>query len=63
MDTDEEVSNGRVNILNGSGPPYFHSYLYMKGEYIDQWHPIPYIVHYFCPGPIGDMVLFGTDTR
>ncbi|CAB1346877.1 unnamed protein product, partial [Coregonus sp. 'balchen'] len=32
VDTDEEVSNGRVNLLSGSGPPYFHSYLYMKGE-------------------------------
>lgn len=32
MDTDEEVSNGRVNLLNGSGPPYFHGYLYMKSE-------------------------------
>lgn len=31
-DTDEEVSNGKVNILNGNGPPYFHSYLYMKGK-------------------------------
>ncbi|TNN84477.1 Unconventional myosin-X [Liparis tanakae] len=30
VDTDEEVSNGRVNMLNGSGPPYFHGYLYMK---------------------------------
>ncbi|XP_016327955.1 unconventional myosin-X-like [Sinocyclocheilus anshuiensis] len=30
VDTDEEVSNGKVNILNGNGPPYFHSYLYMK---------------------------------
>lgn len=32
VDTDEEVSNGRVHLLNGSGPPYFHSYLYMKSE-------------------------------
>ncbi|KPP69957.1 hypothetical protein Z043_111247, partial [Scleropages formosus] len=32
VDTDEEVSNGRVNLLNGNGPPYFHSYLYMKGK-------------------------------
>ncbi len=32
VDTDEEVSNGKVNILNGNGPPYFHSYLYMKGK-------------------------------
>lgn len=33
MDTDEEVTNGRVTLLNGNGPPYFHGYLYMKGEY------------------------------
>lgn len=32
VDTDEEVSNGRLNLLNGSGPPYFHGYLYMKSE-------------------------------
>lgn len=32
-DTDEEVSNGRMSLLNGSNPPYFHSYLYMKSEY------------------------------
>lgn len=32
VDTDEEISNGRVNLLYGSGPPYFHGYLYMKGE-------------------------------
>lgn len=32
MDTDEEVTNGRVTLLNGNGPPYFHGYLYMKGE-------------------------------
>lgn len=32
VDTDEEVSNGRVHLLNGSGPLYFHSYLYMKSE-------------------------------
>lgn len=31
MDTDEEVTNGRVTLLNGNGPPYFHGYLYMKG--------------------------------
>ena len=36
VDTDEEVSNGRVNILNGSGPPYFHGYLYMKSELLHQ---------------------------
>lgn len=32
MDTDEEVTGGRVTLLNGNGPPYFHGYLYMKGE-------------------------------
>lgn len=31
LDTDEEVTNGRVTLLNGNGPPYFHGYLYMKG--------------------------------
>ena len=36
VDTDEEVSNGRVNLLNGTGPPYFHGYLYMKSEYLYQ---------------------------
>lgn len=36
VDTDEEISNGRVNLLNGSGPPYFHGYLYMKSEYLEQ---------------------------
>lgn len=34
MDTDEEVTCGRVTLLNGNGPPYFHGYLYMKGEVI-----------------------------
>lgn len=34
MDTDEEVTNGRVTLLNGNGPPYFHGYLYMKGGFI-----------------------------
>lgn len=34
MDTDEEVHNGRVTLLNGNGPPYFHGYLYMKGGYL-----------------------------
>lgn len=34
MDTDEEVTNGRVTLLNGNGPPYFHGYLYMKGGYL-----------------------------
>ncbi|KAM6986769.1 LOW QUALITY PROTEIN: unconventional myosin-X [Aplochiton taeniatus] len=37
VDTDEEVSNGRVHLLNGSGPPYFHSYLYMRGGLMIQW--------------------------
>uniref|UniRef100_A0A8B9I0X9 Myosin X, like 1 n=1 Tax=Astyanax mexicanus TaxID=7994 RepID=A0A8B9I0X9_ASTMX len=36
-DTDEEVSNGRVSLLNGSGPPYFHSYLYMKSGLMIPW--------------------------
>ncbi|TNN03089.1 hypothetical protein fugu_000118 [Takifugu bimaculatus] len=34
---DEEVSNGRVNLLNGSGPPYFHGYLYMKSGLMIPW--------------------------
>ncbi|XP_051563416.1 unconventional myosin-X-like [Myxocyprinus asiaticus] len=37
VDTDEEVSNGRVSILNGNGPPYFHSYLYMKAGLMIPW--------------------------
>ncbi|KAM3862134.1 LOW QUALITY PROTEIN: unconventional myosin-X [Diretmus argenteus] len=37
VDTDEEVSNGRVNMLNGGGPPYFHSYLYMKSGLMIPW--------------------------
>uniref|UniRef100_A0A8D3AFU5 Unconventional myosin-X-like n=2 Tax=Scophthalmus maximus TaxID=52904 RepID=A0A8D3AFU5_SCOMX len=37
VDTDEEVSNGRVNPLNGSGPPYFHGYLYMKSGLMIPW--------------------------
>uniref|UniRef100_A0A672PMT3 Unconventional myosin-X-like n=1 Tax=Sinocyclocheilus grahami TaxID=75366 RepID=A0A672PMT3_SINGR len=37
VDTDEEVSNGRVHLLNGSGPPYFHSYLYMKSGLMIPW--------------------------
>uniref|UniRef100_A0A672T669 Unconventional myosin-X-like n=1 Tax=Sinocyclocheilus grahami TaxID=75366 RepID=A0A672T669_SINGR len=37
VDTDEEVSNGKVNILNGNGPPYFHSYLYMKAGLMIPW--------------------------
>lgn len=34
MDTDEEVTNGRVTLFNGNGPPYFHGYLYMKGGFL-----------------------------
>ncbi|KAL2080831.1 hypothetical protein ACEWY4_022684 [Coilia grayii] len=37
VDTDEEVSNGRVTIFNGNGPPYFHSYLYMKSGLMIPW--------------------------
>uniref|UniRef100_A0AAV2JXA4 Uncharacterized protein n=1 Tax=Knipowitschia caucasica TaxID=637954 RepID=A0AAV2JXA4_KNICA len=37
VDTDEEVSNGRVNLMNGSGPPYFHGYLYMKSGLMIPW--------------------------
>ncbi|XP_075286147.1 unconventional myosin-X-like isoform X2 [Opisthocomus hoazin] len=37
VDTDEEFCNGRVTIFNGSGPPYFHSYLYMKGGLMNPW--------------------------
>uniref|UniRef100_A0A8C4WUF6 Unconventional myosin-X-like n=1 Tax=Gopherus evgoodei TaxID=1825980 RepID=A0A8C4WUF6_9SAUR len=37
MDTDEEFCNGRVTIFSGSGPPYFHSYLYMKGGLMNPW--------------------------
>ncbi|XP_062383564.1 unconventional myosin-X [Sardina pilchardus] len=38
VDTDEEVSsNGRVHVLNGNGPPYFHSYLYMKAGLMIPW--------------------------
>ncbi|XP_077947268.1 unconventional myosin-X isoform X2 [Gasterosteus aculeatus] len=37
VDTDEEVSNGKVNVLNGSGPPYFHGYLYMKSGLMIPW--------------------------
>ncbi|XP_013872156.1 unconventional myosin-X [Austrofundulus limnaeus] len=37
VDTDEEISNGRVNLLNGSGPPYFHGYLYMKSGLMIPW--------------------------
>uniref|UniRef100_A0A8C5HSB8 Unconventional myosin-X-like n=1 Tax=Gouania willdenowi TaxID=441366 RepID=A0A8C5HSB8_GOUWI len=37
VDTDEEISNGRMNVLNGSGPPYFHGYLYMKSGLMIPW--------------------------
>ncbi|MGH0117544.1 UNVERIFIED_CONTAM: hypothetical protein FKN15_038064, partial [Acipenser sinensis] len=37
IDTDEEFSNGRVTMFDGSGPPYFHSYLYMKGGLMLPW--------------------------
>uniref|UniRef100_A0AAZ3RZD2 Myosin X, like 1 n=1 Tax=Oncorhynchus tshawytscha TaxID=74940 RepID=A0AAZ3RZD2_ONCTS len=37
LDTDEEVHNGRVTLLNGNGPPYFHSYLYMKAGLMIPW--------------------------
>ncbi|CAB1418909.1 unnamed protein product, partial [Pleuronectes platessa] len=37
VDTDEEVSNGRMNLLNGTGPPYFHGYLYMKSGLMIPW--------------------------
>ncbi|XP_059908614.1 unconventional myosin-X [Gadus macrocephalus] len=38
LDTDEEVGVGhRVSILNGNGPPYFHSYLYMKAGLMIPW--------------------------
>uniref|UniRef100_A0A3Q4MVZ9 Unconventional myosin-X-like n=1 Tax=Neolamprologus brichardi TaxID=32507 RepID=A0A3Q4MVZ9_NEOBR len=37
VDTDEEVCNGRVNLLNGTGPPYFHGYLYMKSGLMIPW--------------------------
>ncbi|KAJ7346032.1 hypothetical protein JRQ81_001982, partial [Phrynocephalus forsythii] len=37
MDTDEEVCISRVTLLNGSGPAYFHSYLYMKGGLMNPW--------------------------
>lgn len=38
MDTDEEFCTGRVTLFNGSGPAYFHSYLYMKGKEFSQFH-------------------------
>uniref|UniRef100_A0A3P8US07 Myosin X, like 1 n=1 Tax=Cynoglossus semilaevis TaxID=244447 RepID=A0A3P8US07_CYNSE len=37
MDTDEEVTNGRVMLFNGNGPPYFHGYLYMKAGLMIPW--------------------------
>uniref|UniRef100_A0A3Q3K7V8 Myosin X, like 1 n=1 Tax=Monopterus albus TaxID=43700 RepID=A0A3Q3K7V8_MONAL len=37
MDTDEEVTNGRVTLFNGNGPPYFHGYLYMKAGLMIPW--------------------------
>ncbi|XP_034289703.1 unconventional myosin-X-like isoform X4 [Pantherophis guttatus] len=37
MDTDEEFCTGRVTLFNGSGPAYFHSYLYMKGGLMNPW--------------------------
>ncbi|XP_045081439.1 unconventional myosin-X isoform X2 [Coregonus clupeaformis] len=37
LETDEEVHNGRVTLLNGNGPPYFHSYLYMKAGLMIPW--------------------------
>ncbi|XP_075873853.1 unconventional myosin-X [Nelusetta ayraudi] len=37
MDTDEEVTGGRVTLLNGNGPPYFHGYLYMKAGLMIPW--------------------------
>ncbi|KAM9708717.1 unconventional myosin-X isoform 3-T3 [Menidia menidia] len=37
MDTDEEVTNGRVTLLNGNAPPYFHGYLYMKAGLMIPW--------------------------
>ncbi|XP_028293369.1 unconventional myosin-X isoform X1 [Gouania willdenowi] len=40
MDTDEEVTNGnggRVTLLNGNGPPYFHGFLYMKAGLMIPW--------------------------
>lgn len=44
MDTDEEVTGGRVTLLNGNGPPYFHGYLYMKGERFFFFFLVPSIV-------------------
>uniref|UniRef100_A0AAV2JJ93 Uncharacterized protein n=1 Tax=Knipowitschia caucasica TaxID=637954 RepID=A0AAV2JJ93_KNICA len=37
MDTEEELNTGRVTILNGNGPPYFHGYLYMKAGLMIPW--------------------------
>ncbi|MEE6489051.1 hypothetical protein FKM82_015472 [Ascaphus truei] len=38
IDTDEEFTTGRITLFNGGGPPYFHSYLYMKaGGLMNLW--------------------------
>ncbi|KAM4627006.1 unconventional myosin-X-like [Discoglossus pictus] len=38
IDTDEEFTTGRVTLFNRGGPPYFHSYLYMKaGGLMNLW--------------------------
>ncbi|XP_068103498.1 unconventional myosin-X-like [Hyperolius riggenbachi] len=38
IDTDEELMISRVTLFNGGGPPYFHSYLYMKaGGLMNLW--------------------------
>ncbi|XP_073401620.1 unconventional myosin-X-like [Dendrobates tinctorius] len=38
IDTDEELMTSRVTLFNGGGPPYFHSYLYMKaGGLMNMW--------------------------
>ncbi|XP_077303906.1 unconventional myosin-X-like isoform X2 [Lithobates pipiens] len=38
IDTDEELMTSRVTLFNGGGPPYFHSYLYMKaGGLMNLW--------------------------
>uniref|UniRef100_A0A3B3ZCM5 Myosin X, like 1 n=1 Tax=Periophthalmus magnuspinnatus TaxID=409849 RepID=A0A3B3ZCM5_9GOBI len=37
MDTEEDLTTGRVTILNGNGPPYFHGYLYMKAGLMIPW--------------------------
>eukprot|EP00063_Salmo_salar_P064166 XP_014039001.1 PREDICTED: glucagon receptor-like [Salmo salar] len=30
-----------------------HHFLYGHHRMCPKWHPLPYIVHYFCPGPTG----------